>query len=338
MGKKIGNPIKNVVKNFTPQGQANYLLAKGSKAVTGKELNLIDKGFDALGLTGGGGGPGPELNKNAFDLSEQAVRYEKLLNDQREYNNAANRQLTDQLQQQARGEGPLAGARLRQAQNRNLAQTLAAAQAQGASPLATRNFLQMRGQSSRDLAELGQQEQLQAQQALASQLAAQGEGARQDITQGFGIARAPVDMGASFESQRYQGDVARQQMIKNQQNAILGGLLGAAGQAGGALITKSDMNSKKDIKPADDKIQAFLDALQAKQFAYKEPESAGAKDGKQIGIMAQDLEKSSLGSTLVKDTPAGKMVDTAHGFGAVLAAQANLNARLKALEGKKKKS
>lgn len=338
MGKKIGNPIKNAVKNFTPQGQANYLLAKGSKAVTGKELNLIDKGFDALGLTGGGG-PGPELNKGAFDLQEQAARYEKLLNDQREYNMAANRELTGQLQQQARGEGPLAGARLRQAQNRNLAQTLAAAQAQGASPLATRNFLQLRGQSSRDLAELGQQEQLQAQQALAGQLASQAGISRGDIEQGFGLARAPVDMRADYEKLRFNADVAKQEGIRQQQTGITSALLGAAGDAGAAYLgKKSDKNVKKNISSGDDKIQSFLDALQAKQFDYKDPSMPDTREGRQVGIMAQDLEKSSLGSTLVRDTPTGKVVDTGHGFGAVLAAQANLNARLKALEGKKKKS
>jgi hypothetical protein len=40
---------------------------------------------------------------------------------------------------------------------------------------------------------------------------------------------------------------------------------------------------------------------------------------------------------MVKDTPHGKMVDIADGFGAVLASQAELNNRLRKLESSKKK-
>lgn len=314
------------------------------KFKVGKAVKSVGKVF---GFDKGGSGPGPELDKRAFDLTEQAKRYENLLNEQRLYNQAANRQLTDQLQQQARGEGPLAGAQLRAAQNRNLAQTLAAAQAQNASPLATRNFLQMRGQSSRDLAELGQQERLQSQQALASQLAQQANISSSDIGQGFGLARAPVDMRADYEKQRFAGDVAKTEAIRQQQTAIGGALLSAAGQAGAAALGKSptpkpgdgsDKNIKKDIKSGDAKVQAFLDALQAKQYSYKDPEGPGALYGKQVGILAQDLEKSSMGKALVNNTPDGKMLNSGQGFGAVLAAQANLNQRLKALEGKKKKT
>ena len=54
--------------------------------------------------------------------------------------------------------------------------------------------------------------------------------------------------------------------------------------------------------------------------------------------MAQDLEKAGpVGKSMVEDTPMGKLVNYGKGFGAVLAAQAHLNQRLKALESKKKK-
>lgn len=53
--------------------------------------------------------------------------------------------------------------------------------------------------------------------------------------------------------------------------------------------------------------------------------------------MAQELEKSKVGEKFVTDTPEGKKVEfTPSSFGAMLAAQAELHARLKKLEGGKK--
>jgi hypothetical protein len=94
--------------------------------------------------------------------------------------------------------------------------------------------------------------------------------------------------------------------------------------------TVKKVNPKKDMK-------SFLDAVEARSYVYKDPSMPGAAPGKRYGVMAQDLEKSEVGKTLVKDTPNGKMVDTVQGFGAVLAAQAELNERLKRLESTKKK-
>ena len=51
-----------------------------------------------------------------------------------------------------------------------------------------------------------------------------------------------------------------------------------------------------------------------------------------VGVMAQDLEKSPMGASFVKDTPKGKMVDYGHGLAAILASQANIHDRLRNLE------
>lgn len=75
-------------------------------------------------------------------------------------------------------------------------------------------------------------------------------------------------------------------------------------------------------------IKGMLDALKAKKYAYK----GEGPDAEHLGIMAQDLEKSPLGRTMVLDTPRGKMVDGNLAFGAVLAAAADLNRRMNALE------
>ena len=51
-----------------------------------------------------------------------------------------------------------------------------------------------------------------------------------------------------------------------------------------------------------------------------------------VGVMAQDLEKTPMGASFVKDTPRGKQVDYGHGLAAILASQANIHDRLRQLE------
>ena len=55
-------------------------------------------------------------------------------------------------------------------------------------------------------------------------------------------------------------------------------------------------------------------------------------DGRQYGVMAQDLERSPVGRSMVIDTPAGKVVDTNKAAMASLAANARLNERLERME------
>ena len=51
--------------------------------------------------------------------------------------------------------------------------------------------------------------------------------------------------------------------------------------------------------------------------------------------MAQDAEKGGpVGQSFVHDGPGGKKLDMNHGLAAILASQANLNSRLRDLEGK----
>lgn len=101
----------------------------------------------------------------------------------------------------------------------------------------------------------------------------------------------------------------------------------------------SDKDMKKSKKEPDvrNKFEDFLSKLKSKSYTYKNPEAPGQSPGPKFGVLAQDLEKSEVGRTMVKDTPYGKMVDIADGFGAVLASQAELNKRLKNLEKKGKK-
>jgi hypothetical protein len=88
----------------------------------------------------------------------------------------------------------------------------------------------------------------------------------------------------------------------------------------------------KATQPTPRSTEDMLSKLDPKSFKYISPEY-GTDTG--AGVLAQDLEKSKIGRTLVKENENGvKQLDPRKGFGAVLAAQADLNRRLAALEGK----
>lgn len=104
-----------------------------------------------------------------------------------------------------------------------------------------------------------------------------------------------------------------------------GGGLGSA--AAGAAGIFSDENSKEGITEASAK--DFIGKLKAYNYDYKNPEHG---EGRQLGVMAQDLEKSKEGKKMVENTPEGKMVDFGKGGGIIVATQAMLNERLNGLE------
>jgi len=118
----------------------------------------------------------------------------------------------------------------------------------------------------------------------------------------------------------------------NQSGAqITGSLIQAGGSVGAALA--SDERLKKDVKPAGRDVRAFLDALDAESYRYKNPGRDGK--GEKVGVMAQDLEKTKSGKSMVEDTPDGKHVNFQRGLAVILAAVADLNKRTKQLEGGK---
>lgn len=109
----------------------------------------------------------------------------------------------------------------------------------------------------------------------------------------------------------------------------VGGLVGGGGGGGlGAMI--GAMSDEKTKSPGDGNVRDFLNALSAHRFTYKEPEKFGG--GEHLGIMAQDLEKTPIGKTMVQETPEGKMVNYAKAGGAMLATSSMLNDRLSDLE------
>lgn len=108
---------------------------------------------------------------------------------------------------------------------------------------------------------------------------------------------------------------------------------GAGGGASGGMGMPMKMSGVGMAKGGE--VGEMVDNLEPKAYDYKNPSQPGAAEGRQYGIMAQDLEKSKAGASIVKETPQGKMVDVTHGLGLALAAIGHLNNKIKALEGKK---
>lgn len=99
-----------------------------------------------------------------------------------------------------------------------------------------------------------------------------------------------------------------------------------------AGLAKSDKRAKTAIQSADDEASEVTKGLKAYTFRYK-----NSKDGKgkQLGVMAQDLESAGLKHAVI-DTPDGKMVHGAKLATANTAMIAALGRRLSKLEGKGK--
>lgn len=137
---------------------------------------------------------------------------------------------------------------------------------------------------------------------------------------------AALDRNARMVIAEMNSALARAQNNQSERNALIGAVSVVVSK-----IVMSDRRAKKKIKPAKTKAQEFLDSLKAYSYEYKDPNQPGAKQGEMLGIMAQDLEKTSLGKQMVLDTPTGKMVDMGQGLAALLASQAYLNDQVKNL-------
>lgn len=108
-------------------------------------------------------------------------------------------------------------------------------------------------------------------------------------------------------------------------------LMDLGGTVGQVAAFFSDKNLKENIKDGDDKASKLLKSLKAYEYDYKDTEHG---DGKQLGILAQDLEKTDYGKMLVsEDDDGNKKVDGAKLAGALAAMLPAINKRLEALEG-----
>lgn len=235
--------------------------------------------------------------------------------------------VAQQLQQQALGQGPsLAQMQLQQATDRTLNQSLGQIRAATGpnAALAGRTgalaAAQQMGQYGNASGQLRLQEQQQAQAALAG-LANQGRTGDatirgQDIQAQTATAETRLGAADGYgnlagEKVKAEGKVLDHQQeaeIQKSKNATEMGKAVVSGVADGASAAAkifSDEKMKKNVKPGD--VQALLKTISAKEYDYKDSKHG---EGKHFGVMAQDLEKTPYGKSMVIDTPQGKMVDT----------------------------
>ncbi len=143
-----------------------------------------------------------------------------------------------------------------------------------------------------------------------------------------------------LEQQKFDNDLKKRQAqagiavsnAKNQGEDSRAGA-GATNQTIGTGVTAigmmmSDEREKKNIREVDP--SEFLDKITGYSFEYKDK---GHGDGKKMGVMAQDLEKTEAGRKMVVDGPDGKMVDYSQAGPEILASLANMNKRLRNIEG-----
>jgi hypothetical protein len=150
---------------------------------------------------------------------------------------------------------------------------------------------------------------------------------------------------------QYKRDAEAESAARNAKAGLIQGLFTGAARVGAAAATGggsealkavsslgSDKRIKKDIKPIKSKdTNDLLDKLAPKYFGYKNPEVEG--QGQRVGVMAQDLEKSKVGKTMVQQDETGtKRIDLGNAFGTLISLQKDINDRLKKLENSSDKN
>jgi hypothetical protein len=224
-----------------------------------------------------------------------------------------------------RGEESLSGEQLRQGLQQNVAgqQAMAAGARPGNAAMAARTAQNNAAMMGAGLA--GQQATagIQERQGAASQL---GNLGLQGALGGRGQA---IDAFGRIEEQRGNrfGAMAQVPTAGERGTGLLAGALGALG----AL---SDMRAKTDVEDGSAGVRRMLHSLEPASYRYRDPARHG--EGQHVGIMAQDLERTPEGQSMVVETPEGKGIDGGKLAGALAAATADMNRRLEEIERKRR--
>ena len=137
--------------------------------------------------------------------------------------------------------------------------------------------------------------------------------------QDMGSANMPLDMMLKLAGILKTGSQSQPSWWEN-----INSVAQTGGQVAGA-IAASDIRVKDNIKDmSDEEIDAFMDSIEPYAFEYKE------NPGTQLyGVMAQDLEKTKVGKTLIKEVDGVKNIHIPSTIGLMLVMMARLNQRLK---------
>lgn len=234
------------------------------------------------------------------------------------------KQARDYLRQLASGQNSVSAEQLRQGNQQAMSaqRSMAASASPQNSAMAARTAAQNMGRINMGLA--GQQavaglaERNAAQQGLANMIMQQRG---QDLQAALGSRQNAI--GAFNNVANNTGTNTDDKRLE-QKVGMTTGLFSSLGQL------FSDRRLKTDVRDGDDEARRALDGLRAYTFNYKN-QKHGA--GKQVGVMAQDLEKAGLGH-VVMDTPEGKAVDGGKLAAANTALLSSLAKRVGKLESK----
>jgi hypothetical protein len=185
-------------------------------------------------------------NKGLFDISKEVKpmqeAYNPLLQSSQQAQAAVAPQRLDVLKQMglaATGQGPsLAEAQLKAAQDRNLAQQLAAVQAQrgGSSALNQRAMLQNMGSAGRDLAQQASIARLQERDQFLNQAQLADQGLRSDIAGKLNLDLMPKQSLQAWEQQRVGAVNQAQAQNAAAKNQLMGSLIGGAASIAGGMM------------------------------------------------------------------------------------------------------
>jgi hypothetical protein len=114
----------------------------------------------------------------------------------------------------------------------------------------------------------------------------------------------------------------QQEQAAMAQPGLLGGLISAGGTV--AAAAASDVNLKTDITDGADDVDEVLSNL--KPYAYRYHDEKHGQ-GRRLGVMAQDMESTELGRSVVVEMSDGKGLDIKTALSLSLAANARLAAR-----------
>lgn len=152
-------------------------------------------------------------------------------------------------------------------------------------------------QQARDVADIANRQEMHNKALIQQQF-------QNQISKASGVSGALGNQAQGYMQRGAATAQASANRAAGSRQLLLGGI-SAAGQIGSAA---SDINNKKNISDMDEsKVEEMLDNIQGYEYDYKDSDKYG--EGRHIGPMAQDLEKSEIGRSMVKDTESGKMVD-----------------------------
>lgn len=224
----------------------------------------------------------------------------------------------------------------RQANRAMAANTGAAQMARGANTaMAMRNMARSNADIGVNAAGQAGIAQLQDQQSAQNQLGGLLGGMRgQDIqvagaNQQGQLAQQQLQLGMLAQMLGVDQATLQQELEKRKIDSTDKGMFGSLLQTGGSLMAMSDREVKTEIEDADFQVDYVLADL--KPYAYRYKNEKHGK-GRRLGIMAQDLEQTALGRSIVIETPEGKALDVNAALSLALAAVARLDKRVRELE------